>query len=53
MTLEINQGQLSSKTRLAKKEDSWELNQQFLLNQFGKGNLFRSQPLLQQINGNC
>lgn len=51
-TVVLNQGQLDTVVVFEKQEAAWDFSQQIVLTAIGKGNLFKSVPLLQIINGN-
>ena len=52
-TLLLNQGQLNTVVTFEKQDKGWEFSQQMLISALGKGNLFKSLPQLEGINGNA
>ena len=52
LSLMLNQGQLDTVVFFEKRGAVWDFSQQMLLTALGKGNLFKSLPLLKMLNGN-
>jgi hypothetical protein len=53
LTLILNQGKLNTVMAFEKLEKGWDFSQKLLLTAIGKGNLFKSAPQLESINGNA